>query len=116
MLHPVLFTCSNKLLENLLNLHSLWMLHLQPTPPPPPHTSLFSPVNTAMPYAMPTPAGPSSAAGSGGGMFSAPPAHTGSALSLMQSQSMSVTNAFPQTPMTPATPASEGSGILPQLQ
>lgn len=88
------------------------MLCLQPTPPPLPHASLFSPVNTAISYAMPTPAGPSSAAG----MFSAPPAHTGSALSIMQSQSMSVANLVPQTPMTPATPASEGSGIVPQLQ
>jgi len=86
---------------------------LQPTPPPQ-HASLFSPVNTAVSYAMPTPAGPSSVIGaSGGGMFSAPPAHTGS---VMQSQALSVTNLLPQTPMTPATPASEGSGIVPQLQ
>lgn len=87
---------------------------LQPTPPLQ-HASLFSPINTAVSYAVPTPVGTSSAASSGAGvgMFSAPPAHTGSALSFVHSQTSSL---HPATPMTPATPAAEGSGIVPQLQ
>jgi transcription initiation factor TFIID TATA-box-binding protein len=87
----------------------------QPTPPPPQHASLFSPVNTAVSYAMPTPA-PNSVISANAGLFSAPPAHTGSALSYGQGHSMSLTSHHPATPMTPSTPASEGSGIVPQLQ
>lgn len=80
------------------------------------HTSMFSPVNTAVSYTVPTPVGANSAASTGTsvGMFSAPPAHTGSALSFIQAQSSS--SLHPATPMTPATPAAEGSGIVPQLQ
>jgi len=66
---------------------------------------------------MPAPLGTCAAGASSAanvGMFSAPPAHTGSALSFVQAQSVS--SLHPSTPMTPATPASEGSGITPQLQ
>lgn len=75
---------------------------------------MFSPANTT--YAVPAPVGTNSAASSAAnvGMFSAPPAHTGSALSFVQAQSAS--SLHPPTPMTPATPAGEGSGITPQLQ
>jgi len=76
---------------------------------------MYPSVNTT--YAVPAaPLGTSSAASSAAniGMFSAPPAHTGSALSFVQAQSTS--SLHPATPMTPATPAAEGSGIVPQLQ
>lgn len=75
---------------------------------------MFSSVNTT--YAVQAPVGtnPTPSAATNVGMFSAPPAHTGSALSFVQSQSS--TSLHPPTPMTPATPAAEGSGIVPQLQ
>jgi len=65
---------------------------------------------------VPTPVGTNAAAsaGAGVGMFSAPPAHTGSALSFVPGHSSA--SLHPATPMTPATPASEGSGIVPTLQ
>ena len=80
---------------------------------------MFSPVNTAVSYAVPTPSGANASASNSGssvGMFAAPPAHTGSALSLVHAQSASSLQLHSVTPMTPATPAPEGSGIVPQLQ
>jgi len=81
---------------------------------------MFSPVQTAVSFTVPNAVGSSSAVSTGAsvGLFSAPPAHTGSALSFVQAaqSSSSLQTLHPATPMTPATPAVEGSGIVPQLQ